>query len=428
MRFGLTEFLLVLLIAVLAFGPRVSAWMNRWSRQARATRAEDARRRAAWEAERRARRDFILHRFQIAAAVLAILTAAALVYTLGFRPIEAEPQSYTLPAAAAPAGGQSISDTAALAVEGYQPPDCIQVRDGWIYLAARPAEGEGSALLRMREDGSGLMTVLTEEGRITAFAFDPAGDIWYTVLTGEGGALCRASHDGWGATAEQVVTQIDGRRLTYPAAVAAGPDGQIYFTQAADFGPQAGSLDEALRSELIGHTATGWVYAYDPAGRAVRRVMGGIAGAAGLALSPDGETLYVSDLGSRCIWAVDAAGRELTAGGKGCRLFAGDLPGYPTALAVDADSSVYVTYPWAAARWLEDRAADPGIRGIAARLPRSVQRSLFAACPAAAQSFRPDGSLEADYAADAVASGALAPSGNRLYLPGAEGGVCYFRL
>ena len=75
----------------------------------------------------------------------------------------------------------------------------------------------------MREDGSGLMTVLTEEGRITAFAFDPAGDIWYTVLTGEGGALCRASHDGWGATAEQVVTQIDGRRLTYPAAVAARP-------------------------------------------------------------------------------------------------------------------------------------------------------------------------------------------------------------
>ena len=104
------------------------------------------------------------------------------------------------------------------------------------------------------------------------------------------------------------------------------------------------------------------------------------------------------------------------------------MPGYPTALAVDADGSVYVTYPWAAARWLEDRAADPGIRGIAARLPRSVQRSLFAACPAAAQSFRLDGSLEADYAADAVASGALAPSGNRLYLPGAGGGVCYFRL
>ena len=156
--------------------------------------------------------------------MLAILTAAALVYTLGFRPIEAEPQSYTLPAAAAPAGGQSISDTAALAVEGYQPPDCIQVRDGWIYLAARPAEGEGSALLRMREDGSGLMTVLTEEGRITAFAFDPAGDI----------LVHRPDRGGRGPSAAPPTTagapppnrsspRSTAGRLTYPAAVAAGP-------------------------------------------------------------------------------------------------------------------------------------------------------------------------------------------------------------
>ena len=36
----------------------------------------------------------------------------------------------------------------------------------------------------------------------------------------------------------------------------------------------------------------------------VERVLDGIAGASGLALSPDRETLYVSDLGSRCIWAV----------------------------------------------------------------------------------------------------------------------------
>ena len=59
----------------------------------------------------------------------------------------------------------------------------------------------------------------------------------------------------------------------------------------------------------------------------------GVAGASGLALSPEGDTLYVADLASRCIWAVDPDSRELTAGGKGCSLFAGDLPGYPTALA-----------------------------------------------------------------------------------------------
>ena len=73
-------------------------------------------------------------------------------------------------------------------------------------------------------------------------------------------------------------------------------------------------LESALRTELLAHTATGCVYVYDPAARTVEKVLGGVAGAAGLALSPDGSTLYVSDLGSRCIWAVDAAARELTAG------------------------------------------------------------------------------------------------------------------
>ena len=428
MRLGLTELLLIVIIALLALGPGVSRWLNRWSRQAKASRAAEARRRAAWEAERKARRDFILHRFQIVAAVFAAATAAALVYTLGLRPIEAAPQSYTVPAAASQTAAQTIEGTAALPLEGYQPPDCIVVRDGWIYMAARPAGGSGSALLRMREDGSAQMTVLAEEGVITSFAFDPSGDIWYTLLTGTGGALCRLSHDDWGASAQQVVTQIDGRPLAYPAAVAAGPDGRIYFTEAADFTPRAGSLEDALRAELMGHTATGWVYVYDPADRSVQRVLGGLAGASGLAVSPDGGTLYAADLGSRCIWAVDTGARELTAGGRGCALFAGQLPGYPGALAAGPDGTVYVGYRWARADWLESRAAEPGLRGIAARLPRSVQRRLFHAASPLAQSYAPDGVLEEDYVSDGAEGWALAPSGNRLYLPGAGEGMTYFRF
>ena len=61
------------------------------------------------------------------------------------------------------------------------------------------------------------------------------------------------------------------------------------------------------------------MYVYDPADRSVQRVVGGVAGASGLALSPDGRTLYVSDLGNRCVWSMDADARELTAGGKNCQ-------------------------------------------------------------------------------------------------------------
>ena len=429
MRLGLTELLLLLIIALLAFGPGVARWMERWSRRAQASRAGEARRRAAWEAERRARRELILHRFQIAGWAFLAALALALAYTLGFRPIVAEPQSYALPAAAAQPDAPGVVPTGALALEGYAAPDCIQARDGWLYLAARPLEGAGSALLRLREDGSGLDVVLEEERPITAFAFDGAGDIWYAVLTGEGGALCRATHDGWGASTQQVVTQIDGRPLGCLTAVAAGADG-VYFAEAAAYALD--TVEDTLRAELIAHSASGRVYVYEPAARSVQLVLQGLAGASGLALAPDGAALYAADLGSRCIWAVDPAARDLTAGGRGCALFAGGLPGYPAALAADAEGSVYASYQWAQAGWLEDRAADPGLRGVAARLPRSVQRGLFRACETAAQRFDAAGRLETDYAADGgaadVSGRALAPSGNRLYRPGGAAGLTYYRF
>ena len=282
-------------------------------------------------------------------------------------------------------------------------------------------------LLRVREDGSSLMPILTVEGQITAFAFGPDGDIWYTLLTEGGGALCRASHDDWGASAGQVVTQIDGRPLMAVAAVAVGGDGRVYFTEAAQLSAAPGELEDALLSELVGHTATGSVYVYDPAARSVRRVLGGVAGATGLALSPDGATLYAADMGSRCIWAVDAGAEELTAGGQGCTLFAGALPGYPTALAADAEGAVYPACRWAAADWLDSRAADPGLRVVAARLPRAALQALFSPCASAAQRYAPDGRLTADYAGDA-AGHAAAVCGNRLYLPNAEGGLLRFRF
>ena len=428
MRLGLTEIVLILIIILVIFGPGIYGWVTRCSRHFRARQAEEARRRAAWEAERRARRDFILHRFQIAALVFVVLLAVGLVYTLGFRPIDAQPQSYTLPAAQAPQGGQSIAETASLTLEGYQSPDWMVRQDGWLYLAARPLEGEGSALLRMREDGTGLTVVLTEQGVITSFAFDREGDIWYTRLTSEGGALCLASHDDWGAATQQMVNQIDGRALSWPAAVTVDGAGRVYFTEAARQGSRSGTLADVLRAELIGHTASGWVYVYDPAARTVQRVLGGVAGASGLALSPEGDTLYVADLASRCIWAVDPDSRELTAGGKGCSLFAGDLPGYPTALAADEDGSVYAAYGWDRSGWLESRAADPGFREVAARLPRGVQQRLFSPCPTAAQSFDADGRLEGSYSSSEVTGWAAAASGNRLYLPGTDSNVCYFRF
>ena len=111
--------------------------------------------------------------------------------------------------------------------------------------------------------------------------------------------------------------------------------------------------------------------------RTVEQVVGGIAGASGLALDERAQTLYISDLGSRCIWSAAASARSLTAGGKGCQSSFSGLPGYPGALALDEDSTLYISYRWASSSWLERHAGSTFLRGVALRLSESMQENLF---------------------------------------------------
>ena len=376
MRIGLIEFLLILAIASLTVGPRVALFVDRWMRRANRANAMAARRRAEYAAQMAAERDAMLKRFRTASTVFGVGILLALVYALVFRPIDTPPKTYAAPERAERAEHvRSVDPADALNLSAYEIGTAIRMQDGWLYAAAKlPKAG---VLMRMQPDGSGMNEVLdVAGGEITDLAFAPDGTLWMTTIEADGGKLCRVSNDQWGVTVEPVVTQIDGKALSCPAAVAVGADGKVYFTNAADVSVKYG-LESALRTELLAHTATGWVYVYDPVTRAVERVLGGVAGASGLALSADGGTLYVSDLGSRCIWAVDAAARELTAGGRGCTAAFAGLPGYPGALAVDTDGTLYISYRWARSGWLEKNADSTLLRGIALRAGQNTQERLF---------------------------------------------------
>ena len=376
MRIGLVEFFLILFIASVTVGPQVALFVDRWLRRANRASALAARRKAEAQAQMAIEREALLHRFRAASNVFAALAAVALVYALVFRPIDTPPKTYAAPERAERAEHvRSVDPADALNLSAYEIGTAIRMQDGWLYAAAKlPKVG---VLMRMQPDGSGMNEVLdVAGGEITDLAFAPDGTLWMTTIEADGGKLCRVSNDQWGVTVEPVVTQIDGKALSCPAAVAVGADGKVYFTNAADVSVKYG-LESALRTELLAHTATGWVYVYDPVTRAVERVLGGVAGASGLALSADGETLYVSDLGSRCIWAVDAAARELTAGGRGCTAAFAGLPGYPGALAADTDGTLYISYRWARSSWLEKNADSTLLRGIALRAGQNTQERLF---------------------------------------------------
>ena len=361
MRIGFVELLLILLIASLTIGPSAALWVDRWLRRANRASAAAARRRAVQEAQRAAEREEVLQRFQKLSIVFTLAAVAALVWALVLRPIEAPPKTYTAPdhrqASGAAQAELSTDRREIWDLGGYQGVDCIRTRDGLVY-------------------GGNAAVILSVEGELTGFAFDAAGDLWLTVLTPAGGTLCRARHDSWGASVEQVVTQIDGAPLGALSAVEVGADGKVYFAVVGQESAEHG-LESALRTELLAHTGTGAVYVYDPAARTVEQVVGGIAGASGLALDERTQTLYISDLGSRCIWSAATSARGLTAGGKGCQSSFSGLPGYPGALALDEDSTLYISYRWASSSWLERHAGSTFLRGVALRLSESMQENLF---------------------------------------------------
>ena len=424
MRIGLIEFLLILAIASLTVGPRVALFVDRWMRRANRANAMAARRRAEYAAQMAAERDAMLKRFRTASTVFGVGILLVLVYALGFRPIDTPPQAYKAPDLRQETGAMqtavSTDRKTRLELGEYQGVDCIRAKDGLLYAAA----WNGAALKKrttdlVRTDGGHAAAILSVEGELTGFAFDAAGDVWLTQLTTAGGTLCRAKHDSWGAAVEQVVTQLDGAPLGAVSAVEVSPAGKVYFAVAAAAGAENG-LESALRTELLAHTATGCVYVYDPAARTVEKVLGGVAGAAGLALSPDGSTLYVSDLANRCVWRVSADAQDLTAGGKNCSSVVSGLPGYPGALAMDPDGTLYIGYRWARSSWLEKNAGSTLLRGIALRAGRNLQEKLFslpADAPCTEAVDTADGSWQRVVSGRGAGSvTALCPVESRLYL------------
>ena len=116
---------------------------------------------------------------------------------------------------------------------------------------------------------------------------------------------------------------------------------------------------------------------------------------------------------------MPTTGRELTAGGKGCAVFAQGLPGYPGALAVEEDGTVDIGYRWARLGWLEDHADGTLLRGAALRLSESMQERLVSlpASAISAERFSSDGALLCPYGGRQLGSvTALCPAGNRIYV------------
>jgi len=173
-------------------------------------------------------------------------------------------------------------------------------------------------------------------------ALEPDGNLVHC----EHGRRCISRSDGDGEPMP-IVTHFAGKRLNSPNDVTVAGDGAIWFTDPT-FGllmPSQGSLVEPE----LDHRS---VYRFDPGSGGLRR-MADFEQPNGLAFSPDGRTLYVSDTSlsldeipgdqTGTLHQIEAfdVGEDATLSNR--RVFCHTDHGYPDGLAVDGRGWVWTT-------------------------------------------------------------------------------------
>ena len=141
----------------------------------------------------------------------------------------------------------------------------------------------------MRFDGE-TNTPVWERERCGPTAVAPFGDGSLAVLCHREEIVARISRDG--ALLDIIDRDVEGRAFSNPNAAVSDRNGGVYFSSSGSF--------------ATGAPATGAVLHVDASGT-LRRLFEGIHYANGVAVTPDGSTLYVSEHLGRHVMAFDIA-------------------------------------------------------------------------------------------------------------------------
>jgi sugar lactone lactonase YvrE len=305
---------------------------------------------------------------RIAVAILLVLVGVA--GYLGFWPVPADPQSWSAPP---PPGyvGAYVPNTRLSALrtinigEEFGPEHIAIGPDGKLYAAMTSGN-----LLRMDPDGAHQEVFADTQGRVLGFDFDAAGRM---IAADAMKGLLRIA-DGQVSVLTDRVSSNDPVR--YANSIVVATDGLIFFTDASTrFAPREwGGTYEASVLDILEQAASGRVLAYDPATASTSVVAHGFSFANGIALSADGQTLFVSETGRYRIWRIERHARDLDvrSGSAQATVLFENLPGYPDNLMRGRDGRI-----WAGLFRPRNPAADglsqkPFMRKLLLRLPRSM--------------------------------------------------------
>lgn len=270
-----------------------------------------------------------------------------------------------------------MTDVRVLGVPGTGPEDVLLAHDGSLIYTGT----DDGAIWSLTPDGRQIRRVAHTAGRPMGLEWLPDGRL--LVCDAHRGLLAADPETG---EIESLVTEVEGARLLFTNNAAVTADGTIYFSDSSrHYGV------ERWKADLIAHTLSGRLLRRTPDGE-VTTLVDGLGFANGVALSADGEQVWVAETGLARIRRLDHHGQELD------RIEG--LPGYPDNIALGSDGNIWVAVaapPDPTLGFLQTRGARlrPAVLRLPERLKPSPKRTIRAVA------YDSDGMLVHDVSADA---------------------------
>ncbi|WP_226679793.1 SMP-30/gluconolactonase/LRE family protein [Sutcliffiella horikoshii] len=305
---------------------------------------------------------------------LAFLCTIFILYLL-FWPVSIDPVAWESPKSRGYTGdfekNNRLEEMNYLSIEEYKEPEHIVYREGWLYAATKTG-----AIIRVREDGTGLQEIANTNGRPLGFDFDNEGSIIVAdpLYGNHGGLLKITNYEEGDPDIELLTDTAEDKSINFIDAVVVSNSGTIYFTDASQRSKakEIGEVGRAGEIDILENRSTGRVLEFNPSTKKTSVLMKDISFANGIALSMDEKFLFINETGKYRVWKLNLDADQTVSTkeeSEFAEVLIDNLPGLPDNMMRGNDGRFWVGLIMPRNDLLEFSSDKPFLRKMAMRLP-----------------------------------------------------------